>query len=61
MKTMRHSVRGFLAAALFAIAAVVLFVLSAARLSGHTMGKSQAIAAVASALSAFGFLLQGRS
>lgn len=61
MKRMRHSVWALPAAALFAVVAAVLFVLSATRLSGDAVGMSLAVtAAVASALSAFGFFLQWR-
>jgi hypothetical protein len=60
-KRMRHSVRAFMAAALFAVVAAVLFVLSAKRPPGDTVGMSLAVAAaVASTSSAFGFLVQWR-
>ncbi len=61
MRRMRRSVRALLSAALLVVAATVLLVLSATRLSGDTAGMSLPIAAAAaSALSAFGFLLQWR-
>jgi hypothetical protein len=42
MKRMRHSVRAFMATALFAVVAAVLFVLSAKRPPGDTVGMSLA-------------------
>lgn len=61
MNKMRRSAQALLAAGLFALVAAALFVLGATRLSGDTVGMSLAIAAAAaSALSAFGFLVQWR-
>ncbi len=61
MKQARRSVQPLPAAGFFPLAAAALFALSATRLSSDTMGMSLAIAAaVASSLSAFGFLMQWR-
>jgi hypothetical protein len=59
MTRTRRSRLAFLAAAFFATSVMVLFVLSATRLSGDTVGMWLSIAAaVASAFAAFGFFLQ---